>query len=125
VKEEMDSNSYGRINNVQNSLRATKHDLAKKIGNLHYSVTVFLLCHYVRDKILITLYEFLTVNVRRGFWVRISVTTLTEQKGCNINRTEEIKGKYEQIILPCRALIEKKNSSNSIENFLLISYRFL
>jgi len=60
-----------------------KHDLVKrKIGKLHYSVIVFLLFHYFRNKstILITLYEFLIVNVRRGSWVRISVTTVIEQK---------------------------------------------
>ena len=45
LKEEMDSNSFGRINNLHRILRATKHDLVKKIGKLHYSVIVFILCH--------------------------------------------------------------------------------
>jgi hypothetical protein len=82
VKEEMDTNSYGRTNNVQHSLQATTHGVVKKIGKLHYSVIVALLFHYFRNKstILITLYEFLIVNVRRGSWVRISFTTLIEQK---------------------------------------------
>ena len=82
VKEEMDSNSYGRINNVNHDLRATKHDLVKKIGKLHYSVIVFLLRYWFGNKstILIILYKFLIVNVRRGPWVRISVTKPIEQK---------------------------------------------
>ena len=78
----MDSNIYGRINNVEHSLGATTHYVVKKIEKLHYSVIVALLCHYFRNKsaILITLYEFLIVNVRRGSWVRMSVRTLIEQK---------------------------------------------
>jgi hypothetical protein len=52
---------------------------SKKKWEIIYSVFVFLLCHYFRNKSVITLYEFLMV--KRGSWVRISVTTLLEQKG--------------------------------------------
>jgi len=60
----IDSNSYGRIINVQHVLRARKQAVVKKNGKSYYSVIVFLLCHYCRNKstILITLYELPIVN---------------------------------------------------------------
>jgi len=79
----IDSNSYGRIINVQHVLQATKQvTVKKKIRKLYYSAIVFLLCHYFRNKItiLITLYELLMVNIRTGSWVWISVTTLIQQQ---------------------------------------------
>jgi len=59
--------------NIQHILQATKQAVVKKKkkGKLYYSVIVFHLCNYFRNKstILITLYELLIVNIRRGSWV--------------------------------------------------------
>ena len=128
MKEEIDSKSCGRIKNVQHSSRVKKQDLEKKIGKLHYSDIVFLPCHYFRNKstMLITLYGFLAVNVKRGSWVRMSVATLIEQKRNRLKYKYNLRNKRQiEVNNVTKTLIKKKSSSSSIENSLLISYRFL